>query len=305
MSESRFVARFWGTRGSYPTPGKHTIHYGGNTTCVELQVGRYPLIIDAGTGIINLGHELVRRARRDGGLEPIIATILLTHTHHDHTQGFPFFAPAHIGSSILHILGPSTFERGLEEALNHTMMPPNFPLSLHEMPSLKIVRTLIGSEVLMLDQEQGSLRVYDGFHDRIEPPSDQTVCVRILKSYAHPRTGVYIYRVEWRDKSVVFASDTEGYVNTDRRLANFARDTDLLIHDAQYAQQDYMAGRQGWGHSTPQMACAVARMCGAKRLVLFHHEPGYNDEKIAQLEQEARQLFPNTMSAYEGLEIQL
>lgn len=303
-SES-FIARFWGTRGCYPVPGAQTVRYGGNTTCVEFQVGQHPLIMDAGTGMINLGYDLVRRARRDGYTAPIVATILLTHTHHDHTQGFPFFAPAHIGSSILHILGPNTFERGLEEALNHTMMPPNFPLTLHEMPSLKIVRTLLGNEVLLLDQQQGSLRIYDGHHDRIESPSEKVVRIRIFKSYAHPRNGVHVYRVEWRDKAVVFASDTEGYRNTDRRLAEFARGADLLIHDAQYQNEDYITKKQGWGHSTPEIACEVARLAGVGQLVLFHHEPTHNDEQLVQMEQAAQRLFPNTMAAYEGLEIKL
>lgn len=238
-------------------------------------------------------------------MEPIIATLLLTHTHHDHTQGFPYFTPVHLGTSILRILGPHTFQRGLEEALSHAMMPPNFPLSLHEVPSLKIVRTLRGSELLMLDQEQGSLRIYDMHHDQIQPATENQVRIRILKSYAHPWHGTYIYRVEWRGKSAVFATDTEGYIGADRRLVEFARDTDLLIHDAQFSQEDYIDGRQGQGHSTPEMACEVARLCGARRLVLFHHNPLYDDATIARMEQAAQQLFPNTQAAYEGLEITL
>lgn len=301
MESEQFIVRVWGARGSYPVPGPHTVRYGGNTTCVELQVGKHILVIDAGTGIINLGYDLIRRAKQAGGV-PIIATILLTHMHHDHTQGFPYFPPAYIGSSILHILGPRTFEEDLEEALNHAVLPPSFPVSLHEMPSFKIIRSLSETDTIVLDQEQSRPHIYNVYHDHIEHSPDM-VRVHIHKSYAHPRMGVYIYRIEWHGKSVVFASDTEGYVGTDRRLVNFARDTDLLIHDAQYTHNDYVTSKQGWGHSTPQMACEVARLAGARRLLLFHHDPRYSDEQIDAIQCEAQSLFPNTMVAYEGLEM--
>lgn len=301
--DDKFIVRFWGTRGSYPVPGPTTLRFGGNTTCVELQMGRHTLVLDAGSGIINLGYDLIKRAKQNGGT-PIIATILLTHMHHDHTQGFPYFPPAYIGTSVLHILGPRTFEEELEETLNHAVLPPSFPISLSEMPSFKIVRTLRETDTVILGPEPDDLRIYNIYHDRIDYDADM-IRVRIHKSYAHPRNGVYIYRVEWRGKSMVFASDTEGYIDTDRRLVNFARDTDLLIHDGQYSHADYSLNRQGWGHSTPQMACAVAQMANARQLVLFHHEPRYDDDAIAALEAEAREIFPNTLAAYEGLEITL
>ncbi|NJP05650.1 MAG: MBL fold metallo-hydrolase [Chloroflexaceae bacterium] len=302
MEFSNFIVRFWGARGSFPVPGPHTVQYGGNTTCVELEIGGYPLIIDAGTGIINLGHELIRRSKEQGA--PVTATILFTHIHHDHTQGFPFFAPAYIGTSTLHLLGPRTFEQGLEDALQHVVISPNFAVSLREMPSLKMLHNLEDSQTLLIDYERGHLRILHALHDHIEQTPD-TIRVHIHRSYAHPRHGVYCYRVEWRGKSVVFASDTEGYVGTDRRLAHFARQTNLLIHDAQYSYEDYVTMRQGWGHSTPQMACDVAKMCNAQQLVLFHHDPMYDDEKVAALEREGQQLFANTLAAYEGLEIVL
>jgi ribonuclease BN (tRNA processing enzyme) len=268
-----------------------------------LQVGNQTVVIDAGTGIINLGHDLIRRAKADGN-KPIVATILLTHMHHDHTQGFPYFLPAYIGTSTLHILGPRTFDQEIEEILNHAVLPPSFPVSLHEMPSVKVIRSLQGTEMVVIDQQDGNLHIHNIYKDHIESTPD-VICVHIHKSYAHPKSGVYIYRVEWCGRSVVFASDTEGYLDTDRRLVKFARDTDLLIHDAQYTEDEYATSKQGWGHSTPRMACDVARMSNAKRLVLFHHEPLYTDEKIAQIEREAQEIFPKTMAAYEGLEIEL
>jgi phosphoribosyl 1,2-cyclic phosphodiesterase len=302
MDTDAFIVRFWGTRGSYPVPGPSTLRYGGNTTCVELQIGSHTIIVDAGTGLINLGHELIRRSKESGA--PIRATLLLTHMHHDHTQGFPYFLPAYIGTSVLYIIGPRTFEEDLEETLSHAVLPPSFPISLPEMPSLKIVRSLRETETILYDAAQSEPRICNVFHDPIEVGPD-TVRVHVHKSYAHPRNGVYIYRVEWRGKSVVFASDTEGYAGTDQRLVGFARDADLIIHDAQYSHDDYVRSRQGWGHSTPQMACEVAREAGARRLVLTHHEPRYDDEQVADLEAQARALFPDTTAAFEGLEIRL
>lgn len=299
--EASFRVRFWGTRGSYPMPGPSTLHFGGNTTCVEVQVGALLLIIDAGTGIIGLGRDLLRRTMaRDGA--PISATLLLTHTHHDHTQGLPYFGPAYLGSSRLHIFGPRAFESELNQTLRHAVLPPSFPISLDEMPSILTVRSLSETETLLFDAPNPAPRILNVHHDEIDASFD-TVQVCALRTYAHPRHGALLYRIAWRGKSLVFASDTEGYVDTDRRLVQFARDTDLLIHDAQYSHADYLKGKQGWGHSTPQMACAVAQQCGAKHLVLTHHEPLYDDAMITALEHEAQQIFPATQAAYEGLEM--
>jgi phosphoribosyl 1,2-cyclic phosphodiesterase len=302
MSADQFTVRFWGTRGSYPVPGPQTVRFGGNTTCVEVQAGPHTLIIDAGTGIINLGYDLLRRSKERG--TPIRATVLLTHMHHDHTQGFPYFPPAYLGSSVLHILGPRTFEEDLDETLSHAVLPPSFPVSLAEMPSLKVIRSLRESEMVLLDGESSEPQVCNIYHDRVTPGPD-AVRVLIHKSFAHPRNGVYIYRLEYHGRAMVFASDTEGYVDTDQRLVSFARGADLIVHDAQYSAEDYARSRQGWGHSTPQMAAEVARQSGAGRLVLFHHEPRHDDAMIAALECEAQRIFPNTVAAYEGLTIDL
>jgi phosphoribosyl 1,2-cyclic phosphodiesterase len=303
MDVDQFIVRFWGTRGSYPVPGPGTLRFGGNTTCVEVQAGRHTLIIDAGTGIINLGHDLLRRATEQGGA-PIRATLLLTHMHHDHTQGFPYFLPAYLGTSVLHIFGPRTFEEDLEETLNHAVLPPSFPVSLSEMPSLKIVRSLRETERVTLDGEMSEPQIHNIYRDQVYAGPD-ALQIAIHKSFAHPRNGVFIYRVSYRGRSLVFASDTEGYVDTDQRLVHFAHGTDLIIHDAQYTSDDYTRHKQGWGHSTLEMACEVARQAGAHRLVLFHHEPRHDDAQITQLECDARAIFPNSMAAYEGLEIAL
>lgn len=305
MSDAMSV-RFWGVRGSYPVPGPTTVRYGGNTACVEIQAGVHTIILDAGTGIINLGSDLLRRARANGN-RPVVATIFFSHMHHDHTQGFPFFKPAYFGASTLNILGPKVFQSDLEEALSHAMLPPSFPVSLDEMASLKILRNINENTIVLLGATPTDVQVLNVYHNEIDGSPD-LVRVRTYHSYAHPKHGVNIYRISWRGKTVVYATDTEGYVDTDQRLVRFARDADLLIHDAQYRAEDYMNPgdpKQGWGHSTIDMACMVARQTNAAKLVLFHHEPTYDDAMLDGIQQYARTLFADTCVAYEGLEIRL
>jgi phosphoribosyl 1,2-cyclic phosphodiesterase len=300
------VIRFWGVRGSYPVPGSRTVRFGGNTACVEVQAGAHTIILDAGTGIINLGIELIRRARADGN-RPVVATILFSHMHNDHTMGFPFFDPAYVGASTLHILGPKVFESDLEETLAHAMLPPSFPVGLDELPSRKILSNVNETDIVLMGSTSTDVKVLNQYHNQIDP-SPELVRVRTYHSYAHPKNGVNVYRISWRDKTVVYATDTEGYIESDQRLVKFAKDADVLIHDAQYRAEDYInpaKPKQGWGHSTSDMAIAVAKACNAKRLVLFHHEPLYDDETLAAMEASAQKSFPNTYSAYEGLEIRI
>ncbi|GIV96860.1 MAG: MBL fold metallo-hydrolase [Herpetosiphonaceae bacterium] len=301
------VVKFWGVRGSYPVPGASTLRYGGNTPCVELRASGQTIILDAGTGIIGLGSELSRRSKETG--KPVVATMLFSHMHHDHTQGFPFFTPAYNGSSILYMFGPSIFERNLKELLDRAMLPPAFPVSLEEMNSLKVMRNICETDVVLLGEKVGGVAVRNIYHESVEN-DDSLVRIRTLRSYAHP-DGVHTYRIEWKGRSVVYATDTEGYVGGDQRLVAFSRGADILIHDAQYTEEHYLGRRpgapatQGWGHSTAAMACEVAKQAQVKQLILFHHEPLYDDDTIAQIEEAARRAFPNTISAHEGLEIRL
>lgn len=304
MQQHEFVVKFWGVRGSYPTPGPGTVRYGGNTACVEIRVGGHIIILDAGTGIISLGMDLLQRAQQNGGA--VTATLLFSHMHHDHTQGFPFFDPAYCGPSKLHIFGPRVFEQDLEKTLSQAMLPPSFPVRLEEMASLKVMQNLHDTDIVVLGQVPGEVTVRNRFHDSPEI-GPESVSIRTLRSYAHPAT-VNIYRIEWGGRSVVYATDTEGYVETDRKLVSFAEHADLLIHDAQYTTEDYLhpeRPRQGWGHSTAAMAAAVAQAATARRLVLFHHDPRYDDLAIDAVEQEAGAIFPGALAAYEGLEIRL
>ena len=305
MSTNEMKVRFWGVRGSYPTPGLETVKYGGNTACVEVQAGSRTIILDAGTGIIPLGRELARTKRAGETL------LLLSHLHHDHTQGFPFFVPAYLPNAKLHIYGPDGTHQTIKNVLEHNQSSETFPVSLRDMSSAKDIQSVRESQVIVWDE--AGVRVAESAHPEREPKggvSDEAVVIRIHKSYAHPG-GVFVYRITWHGKSVVYATDTEGYVGTDKRLVKFAKDADVLIHDAQYLDEHYWGGldgfpsTQGYGHSTVSMACGVAASSLAGQLVLFHHDPAYSDEMVADMERMAKSLFTDSVAACEGLEVVL
>jgi phosphoribosyl 1,2-cyclic phosphodiesterase len=289
--------KFWGVRGSYPAPGAGTVKYGGNTACVEIRAGERTIILDAGTGIIPLGRELARRRTPE-------VLLLFSHLHHDHTQGFPFFVPAYMPNTRLHIFGPDGMHESLKNVLEHNQSSETFPVSLRDMASSKEIQSVRESQVIVWDE--AGVRVAESAVGL----SDEALIIRIHKSYAHPG-GVYVYRLTWRGKSIVYATDTEGYVGTDRRLVQFAKSADVLIHDAQYLETHYrgqLAGfptTQGYGHSTALMACEVAFASEASQLILFHHDPSYSDAMVAGMEATAKAQFAEVRAAHEGMEIVL
>jgi phosphoribosyl 1,2-cyclic phosphodiesterase len=306
------IVKFWGVRGSYPVPGSETVRYGGNTACVEVRAGNRSIILDAGTGIIGLGRDLMRRSALMG--KSIATTLLFSHFHHDHTQGLPFFSPFYDRSASIKIFGPEFHNVKLEENLSKVMLPPAFPVSWEQTQAKKSMKPIRAGESLLIGQS--------GEH-RIIHPADQAalgsfeeeqggniIRIRSLHSVAHP-DWVLFYRIEWGGFSVVYATDTEGYASNNGRLVNFAYQADLLIHDAQYTDAHYQGllpgipGTRGWGHSTIRMACDVAQAAKVQRMVMFHHEPTYDDWSIAQNEQEARRLFPEALAAYEGMQVRL
>jgi len=298
--------RFWGARGSYPTPGAGTVKYGGNTACVEVQAGGLTIILDAGTGIIPLGRELARTKRVNELL------LLFSHLHHDHTQGFPFFVPAYLPNAKLHIYGPDGTHESMKNVLERNQSSETFPIGLRDMASSKDIQAVRESQIILWDED--GVRVVESATgpalSRVEGLSNDAVVIHIHKSYAHPG-GVFIYRITWHGKSVVYATDTEGYVGTDKRLVKFAKDADVLIHDAQYLDEHYWGqlegfpATQGYGHSTVTMACEVAASAETGGLVLFHHDPSYTDDMLAGMERTAKSLFADSVAGYEGLEIVL
>lgn len=310
-TNTQLSLKFWGVRGSYPVPGNATLRFGGNTPSLEItarnEMHTFTLILDAGTGIIGLGRELAQRAkavRGSAGGTPIEATILFTHLHNDHTQGLPFFAPLMIPTARLTFVLPDIYDQAPMETLAGVMASPTFPISLNQTNSRKQFQPLRETEMLLIGPEGVRVTV-----PPVEIP-DNHLSVRALRSYAHPQ-GVLIYRIEWEGQSIVVATDTEGYVKGDQRLIRFARGADILVHDAQYTEEHYLGlkpglpATQGFGHSTPTMATEVAHQAGVDQLVLFHHDPNYDDETLAGMELQAHKRFPNTRAAREGMEISL
>jgi phosphoribosyl 1,2-cyclic phosphodiesterase len=184
-NQQPFSIKFWGVRGSYPVPGAQTLHYGGNTACVEVCAGRHTIILDAGTGIIGLGRELVGRLRQSG--RPIEATLLFSHLHHDHTQGFPFFSPAFIPSTRLNLFGTAILEHALEDVLGSTMSPPTFPITLREMGSVKAFYGLRDTDVVWLGESVGGVLV-SGASGPGTPAGEGANVVRCA-ACAHTPTG--------------------------------------------------------------------------------------------------------------------
>jgi phosphoribosyl 1,2-cyclic phosphodiesterase len=275
---------FWGVRGSIPTPGPNTTQIGGNTSCVELRAGKAILIFDGGTGLRLLGKKLLKEM-------PITAHMFFSHVHWDHIQGFPFFEPAFVAGNVFHLYGGKNVSRTLEETLAGQMDHPNFPVHLTAMGAKMKFRDLDEGELVEIDDEAGS-------HARVTNASGN-----------HPQ-GVYAFRVEHGGKVVVYATDTEHYEGRiDDKLVKLARDADVLIYDAQYTPEEYAGtagtgtAKKGWGHSTFEEGAKLARAAGARRLVLFHHDPMQSDKAVREKEKRAQSAFSNAIAAHEGLSI--
>ncbi|MDY6782855.1 MAG: MBL fold metallo-hydrolase [Cyanobacteriota bacterium] len=275
----RFKVKFWGVRGSIPCPGAETVRYGGNTPCIEMQVGGKRLIFDGGTGLRVLGQSLLSQM-------PIEGHIFFTHTHWDHIQGFPFFTPAFVKGNLFHIYGTVAPNGSTIKQRHHDqMLHPNFPVPLQIM--------------------QANLQFYDlDFGEQLHL-DDITVENAKLN---HPGEAVG-YRVNWRGCSVAYVTDTEHYPDRlDPNVLWLAREADILIIDAAYTDEEYCSPKSskvGWGHSTWQEAVKVAKAANVKQLAIFHHDPLHNDEFLDRMGEEAIEQFPNTILAREGLAFEL
>jgi ribonuclease BN (tRNA processing enzyme) len=314
MAEKKdlFKIKFRGVRGSYPTPDANKLKYGGNTACIEVQVGNHLVILDAGTGIINLGEELLREHILTGSdtasRNPIFATILISHTHLDHLMGLPYFKPMFISSSRINIFGMSAYSKYFKDIIAESIFAPFFPLDFEELSAKVKLNDILENKIIILKKDLPEpVIIGSNFFDESElTPED--VVIHCFKSYAHPKDGVLVYKICYKNRTMVYSTDKESYSGGDIRLINFARNADLLVHDAQYTTEDYTSPvmpRQGFGHSTPKMAVDSAQKANVKKLVLFHLDPTYDDEKVEKIETEVQSLFNDAHVAYENMEINL
>lgn len=302
--QEEFRVTFHGVRGSYNAADTQCLGYGGHTICMEMRVGGHLLIFDAGTGIIGLGRELM--AQRNGRTrKPIVASIFVSHTHHDHVHGLPFFEPAHsVRDGRINVYGLRPLAGTLTQVLDDAMRHAYAPAHTMRLSAVNDVCMLDDRDVVVFEEPDAPPTIFrrHGF----DPARYQEhVVVYPQKNTAHPKGGTLFFRVDFLGRSLVFATDTEGYVGGDTRLIRFAKDATLLVHDTQYTYDEYRALRQGWGHSTIEMATAVAKQAGVKHLAMFHYDPTYADGVLEGLERVAQGIFPNTFAPHEGDTIDL
>ncbi|HEY7348858.1 MAG TPA: MBL fold metallo-hydrolase [Ktedonobacterales bacterium] len=294
-----FVLRFWGVRGSYPVSGGAAQRVGGSTSCVEARVGGHEIILDAGTGLIPFGQLFRERMKAS----PPTITILFSHLHYDHILGLPFFDPLYQPGATLHLAGPRLAGKSFSDTLCGAITSPYFPVDLCDVPSTCQFYTLEPGDYFQWRPDDSQPQLRGGqLNGAGKPLAGDEVRVTFLHTPAHPRNGCLISRIEYKGRSVVYATDVEWGQAGNQSLIHFAEGADLLIHDAQYSEEDYLASKRGFGHSTPRMATEVARAAGVKRLLLFHHDPEHDDALLEQLQRDAQRDFPATSLAFEGLE---
>lgn len=306
-----FKVKFRGTRGSYPTPKATHLKYGGNTSCVEVNVRDRLIILDAGTGIIELGESLTREHILSGSnideRKPIRATVILSHIHLDHIQGLPFFSPEFLKTTKLEIYGPDSGKEKLKDTISSLMFDKSFPVSLEEIQGSININSFSQRQVLVI-KENGEhiLSNLTDFNKNDTEKND--IVITAYKTTAHPKNGCLCIKISYKDKVLVYATDKECYVGSDKKFIEFAYGCDVLIHDAQYTHQDYISPvmpKQGYGHSTFNMAIETAKLAKAKKLYFFHYDPNYDDNILDMLDKDFKNMTVDFNFSKENLEIVL
>ncbi len=269
---------FWGVRGSIPTPGIETVRVGGNTPCVQvLTPDGDLLILDAGTGIRNLGLYLQNRP-----IGRTIGHVFLSHTHWDHIQGLPFFAPMRKRGNRFTILGEKRVDERLARVLAGQYMDTYLPFSLKEMEADILIKEFRDGETILL-----------GEHTLVT-----------ARRMDHPG-GAFAYRVCSHDITLVYATDLRHPADgLDSRLVELANQADLLIHDAHFTPEEFQL-YPDWGHSSWEQAIAAATAANARRLALFHYSPNASDGALEAIERQAQARFPAAFLSREGMTLDL
>jgi phosphoribosyl 1,2-cyclic phosphodiesterase len=301
-----FSVHFWGVRGSIACPGPDTVYYGGNTACLEIRADEHLIIVDLGTGLRPLGNWLMGNDFKKNG--KIKADIFVTHTHWDHIMGLPLFPPVFVPGTELRITGPASFdENTLKSTLEHQFSYRYWPVNAGEL-SAKIE-----------------------YNDIYETTLDLGNGLKVISKFINHPIACLGYRFEYQGKSIVCVYDHEPYRNlftTDpadpqynaetardgevtaaeenEKIDRFIQNADILVHDAQYTEDEYQKLRKGWGHASCEYAISSAIKAQVKKLVLFHHDPVRTDEQLHQLEDTYRKNSSiELMMAREGVTLSL
>lgn len=267
---------FWGVRGTIACPSPHHMAFGGNTSCVEVKAGPRRIILDAGTGIRELGRRLTEQDVRE-------ADLLFSHTHWDHINGFPFFAPAFREDRAFHVhAGHLSAAGGIRSTLAGQMAEPVFPVPIEIMKARLDFHDFTGGE---------SFSLGDGVEVKTAPLN-------------HPN-GATGYRIEHGGRSMCYVTDTEHLPGRpDARILKLIAGADLVIYDSTYTDDEF-PDRLGWGHSTWQEGVRLCREAGARRLAIFHHDPDHDDVVMGRIETGAREAWDGTVVAREGMSLDL
>jgi phosphoribosyl 1,2-cyclic phosphodiesterase len=295
--------KIWGVRGSIPVPGPGTVRYGGNTSCIEIRADGELIVLDAGSGIRELGLAL----EREFGSRPINLSLLITHVHWDHIQGFPFFVPAYNDKNEIQILGYDGAGSALQEILKGQMAAPFFPVALYDLPGKINIQKLDS-----MDFKIGKVRV------RSRLMNHPGVCVgyRILTSkgsiaYLPDHEPYEAFKLHSAKSHLLSPEQTQKRAREDRaELVKFLQGSDILILDTQYTDEEYQA-HIGWGHGSLSTAISLALDASVRKLVLFHHDPTHDDDMVDEMVQTARRIAAKSESylevegAREGAEMAL
>lgn len=296
---------FWGVRGSIPVPGESTVKFGGNTSCYSVETGKHFIILDAGSGIRNLGKEINRR----------VFIILFSHLHHDHHQGLPFFKWMYSPDCLINMYSPLRMNRSLSSILKTELFDsPMFPVLLNDTKSKKIMEEVSTTESVRLldirtkkdlktvfgkkwEEVYNTYPALENMHAKVHFSSPklpkETAAVDVCENLSHPQNGTFFYKITEHKtgKKIVYATDTEPFKGGDFNLIKFSEGADILIHDSQFTEKQYYSKGfvvQGFGHSDYKSAVEVAHAAGVKTLVLTHFDPNNGDSVVEKMEKDAQ-----------------
>lgn len=272
-----FKIKFWGVRGSIACPSAKYVSYGGNTSCVEASLGGQRIIFDCGTGLRNLGHYFIRKnAKR--------AHILLSHTHWDHINGFPFFTPAFRSNCSFTIMAGHLYDKdvGVRDVMAGQMTQPMFPVPIDAMEAKLDFENFLAGDSFNLARD-----------------------VKITTCRLNHPDNATGYRIDYQGAALCYVTDTEHVIGKpDENILGLIEGADLVIYDSTYTDSEFER-KAGWGHSTWQEGVRLCQAANVKRMAIFHHDPDHEDGFMEQLEAEAQFLWNGAFAARENMRIYL